>query len=192
MICFQDFTPSRWEIFSGNLLLLLCSVFYLIWWVVSFRPGSSGGPFGVFCIVAAFITGFAAIMLLSVGISSLSQDSTGMPVRFVLIAAAVLFVVLLIVTTVVFHRQVTSELIIIHIWAALEFSVIVVLNGTGSLGLGRAVTMAILVGIVIIVGVICYVLYYRLEGMASYRVGIVPLATDAAVLAVILGMLAVK
>lgn len=189
---FQNFTPSRWEVFSGNLLLLLCSLFYLIWWVVTFRPGSSGGPVGALCITVAFITGIAAIALLSVGISSLSNDSTGLPVRFILIGAAVLFVVLLVVTTVVFHRQVTSELIIIHIWAALEFSAIAVLHGTGRFGLGTAVTMAVLVGIATIVGVICYVLYYRLEGMSSYRVGIVPLATDAFVMAVFLGFLAFK
>ena len=91
-----------------------------------------------------------------------------------------------------FHRQVTSELIIILIWAALEFSAIAVLYGTGRFGLGGAVTMAVLVGIATIVGVICYVLYYRLEGMSSYRVGMVPLATDAFVMAVFLGMLAVK
>lgn len=191
MICFNNFTESLWEVFTGNLLFLFCSLFYLIWWVVSFRPNSSGGPAGAFCIAAAFISGIAAITLLSVGISSLSHDSMGLPVRFVLIGAAVLFVVLLFVTTVAFHRQVTSELIIIHIWAAFEFSVIAVLYGTGRFGLGRAVTMAVLVGIATIVGVICYVLFYRLDGMSSYRVGIVPLATDAFVMAVFLGMLAV-
>jgi hypothetical protein len=192
MMFFQNFTPSRWEVFSGNLLLLFCSLFYLIWWVVTFRPHASGGPVGTFCITAAFITGIAAIVLLSLGISSLSQDSTGLPLKYVLIGAAVLFVVLLFVTTLVFHRQVTSELLIIHIWVALEFSAIVVLNGTGVFGSGRAVTMAVLVGIATIVGVVCYVLYYRLEGMSSYRVGMVPLATDAFVVAVFAGMLAVK
>lgn len=189
---FQNYTPSLWEVFSGNLLLFFCSLFYLVWWVVSFRPGSSGGPTGVFCITAAFITGFAAIALLTLGINALSHDSTGLPVKFILIGAAVLFIVLLFVTTILFHRQVTSELIIIHIWAALEFSAIAVLYGTGRFGLGNALTMALLVGIVTIVGVICYVLYYRLEGMSSYRVGIVPLATDAFAMAVFLGMLAVK
>ena len=192
MICFQNFTASLWEVFSGNLLLFFCSLFYLYWWVVTFRPDSSGGPAGVFCITAAFITGIAAIALLSVGISSLSHDSMGLPVKFILIGTAVLFVVLLFVTTIVFQRQVTSELIIILIWAALEFSAIAVLYGTGRFGLGGAVTMAVLVGIATIVGVICYVLYYRLEGMSSYRVGMVPLATDAFVMAVFLGMLAVK
>ena len=138
MICFQNFTASLWKVFSGNLLLLFCSLFYLIWWVVSFRPDSSGGPAGMFCIAAAFITGIAAIVLLAAGINSLSHNSKGLPIRFILIGAAVLFVVLLLVTAIVFHRQVTSELIIIHIWAALEISTVAVLHGTGRFGLGRA------------------------------------------------------
>jgi hypothetical protein len=189
MICFHNFTASLWKVFSGNLLLLLCSLFYLIWWVVTFRPDSSGGSAGVFCITAAFITGIAAIALLSSGINSLSHDSKGLPVRFILIGTAVLFVVLLFVTAVVFNRQVTSELIIIHIWVALEISAVAVLHGTGRFGPGRVATLAALVGIATVVGLICYVLYYRLDGMSSYRVGMVPLATDAFVMAVFLGVL---
>jgi hypothetical protein len=192
MIFFHNFTAPLWEIFSGNLLLLFCSLFYLIWWVVSFRPGSSSGPTGVFCITAAFITGIAAIALLSTGISSFSHNSKGLPVRFVLIGGAVLFVVLLLVTAVVFHRQVTSELIIIHIWAALELSAVAVLYGAGHFGPGRAAALAVLVGIATVVGLICYVLFYRLDGMSGYLDGIIPLATDAFVMAFFLGVLAVS
>jgi hypothetical protein len=192
MMFFQKFTPPLWEIFSGNLLLLICILFYLAWWVVTFKPGSTGGRAGVFSISVAFITGFAAIILLAVGINSLSHDSMGLPVKFILIGFAVLFVVLLFVTTTSFHRQVTSELIIIHIWAAIEFSAIAVTYGTGSFGFGSTVALSILVGVATIVGLVCYVIYYRLEGIASYRVGMVPLATDAFVVAVFLGMLAVN
>lgn len=189
MICFHNFTASLWEVFSGNLLLFFCSLFYLIWWVVSFRPGSSGGSAGVFCIAAAFITGIAAIALLSVGINSLSHNSKGLPVRYIMIGVAVLYVALLLVTVVVFHRQVTSELIIIHIWVALEISTVVVLHGIGRFGQGRIAALTVLVGISTIIGLICYVLYYRLDGLSSYWVGMVPLATDAFVMAVFLGVL---
>jgi hypothetical protein len=192
MTFFHDFTAPLWEIFTGNLLLLFCSLFYLIWWVVYFRPNSSGGSAGVFCITAAFITGVAAIALMSVGINSLSQDSKSLPVRFILIGVAVLFLVLLLVTVIAFHRIVTSELIIIHIWAALELSVVAVLYGTGHFGLGRAATLMALVGIAIVVGLICYVLYFRLDGMSSYWDGMVPLMMDAFVMAVFLGVLAVS
>jgi len=192
MTCFHNFTAPLWEIFAGNLLLLFCSLFYLVWWVVSFRPNSSGGSAGVFYITAAFITGVAAIALMSGGINSLSQDSKSLPVRFILLGSAALFLVLLLVTAIAFHRIVTSELIIIHIWAALELSVVAVLYGTGRFGPGRAATLATLVGIATVIGLICYVLYYRLDGTASYWNGMVPLMMDAFVMAVFLGVLAVS
>ncbi len=192
MTCFRSFTAPLWEIFAGNLLLLICSLFYLAWWVVSYRPSPSGGSFGWLYITAAFITGLAAIALMSGGINALSQDSTGLPVRFILMGGAALFIVLLLVTAIAFHRTVTSELLIIHIWAALELSAVAVLYGTGRFSAGRAAALAALVGIVTVAALICYVLYYRLDGTARYWSGMVPLATDAFVMAVFLGVLAVS
>jgi hypothetical protein len=192
MKCFNNFTDPLWVIFYGNLLLLFCSLFYLIWWIVSFRPNSSGGAIGVFFIIAALIAGVVAITLMSTGIISLSFISKGLPVRLILIGGAVLFVVLLLVTNIAFHRIVTSELIIIHIWAVLELSAVAVLYGTGRFGFGRAAALGALVGIATVVGLICYVLYYRLDGMSSYWDGMVPLITNSFVMAVFLGVLAIS
>ena len=189
MTYFHDFTAPIREIFFGNLLLLICSVLYLIWWVVSFRPNSSGGPAGVFCITAAFLTGIAAVLLMSAGIYSLSEDSKGLPVRFILIGGFILYLLLLLVTDRVFHRTVTSELIIMQIWAVLELSAVTVLYGTGRFGSGCAAILAAIVGIAAVAGLICYVLYYRLDGMASYRDGMVPLITDAFAMVIFLGAL---
>jgi hypothetical protein len=192
MTCFRNFIVPHWEIFAGNLLLLVCSLFYLAWWVVSYRPNSSGGSAGGYCITAAFITGAAAIALMSGGINSLSQDSKGLPVKCILLGGAALFLVLLPVTAIAFHRIVTSELMILHVWAALELSAVAVLYGTGRFGAGRAATLAALVGIATVAGLICYVLHYRVDEIASYRNGIVTLTTDAFVMAVILVVLAVS
>lgn len=190
MKCFDNFTDSLWVIFSGNLLLLFGGLFYLFWWAVSFRPNSSGGLPGLFCILAALITGVVAITLMSAGIFSYSFISKGLPVRFILIGGAVLYVALFLVTTMAFHRIVTLELIIIHIWAVLELSAVAVLHGTGRFGSGRAMALGVLVGIATVVGLICYVFYYRLDGMSSYWDGMVPLVTDSVVMVVFLGGLA--
>jgi hypothetical protein len=192
MICFRNFTAPLWEMFTGNLLLLFCSLFYLGWWVVNFRPNSSGGPAGGFFITAAFITGVAAIALMSVGISSLSNDSKGLPVKFILLGSATLFFILLLITTIAFHRAATSELVIIHIWLALELSAVAVLYGTSRLGTGSAAVLTAFVLIAFIVGLICYMLYYRLDATASYRAGMFPLMADTFVVAVFLGVLSVS
>lgn len=192
MTFFRSFTAPVWEIFAGSLLLLFCSAFYLVWWIISFRPNSSGGPAGGVFILAALITGAAAIFLTSGGIMSLSQDSKSLPVGWILLGGAVLFLVLLPVTSVLFYRTVTSELIIIHIWTALELSAVTVLYGTGRFGPGRTAALASLVMIAFAAGLICYVLHYRLDETARYINGMIPLMADAFVMAVFLGVLAVS
>jgi len=196
MTCFHNFTAPVWQIFAGNLLLFICSLFYLVWWVVCFGSNASGkaagGSAGVIYLTGAFISGIAAIVLMSGGINTLSKDAKSVPVWLILLCGTVLFAVMLLVTTAVYHRPMTSELIIIHIWAVLELCAVAVLYGTGRFGMGRTVLLLTLVGIASVAGVICYVLYYRLEGTASYRDGMVPLIIDASVMAVFLGVLAVS
>lgn len=192
MICFRSFTAPLWEIFAGNLLLLFCSLCYLAWWIVSFNPNSSGGTIGTTYLVAAFITGVAAIALTSSGIKWLSQDSKGLPVRFIVLGSVAVFLILILVTIIAFNRMATSELLIIHIWAALELSMVAVLYGTGHFGLGRMAILTALVGIAFVVGLICYILYYRLDGTASYWDGMIPLIMDAFVMSVFLEVLAIS
>ena len=196
MTCLYNFTTPIWQIFAGNLLLLICSIFYLVWWVVCFKPDASGkaagGSAGMIYLTGAFISGIAAIVLLSGGINTLSQNAKSVPVWLILLVGAGMFILILLVTTTIYHRPVTSELLIIHIWAVLELSAVVVLYGTGRFGMGRTVLLLALIGIAFVAGVISYVLYYRLSGIASYRDGMAPLIIDASVMAVFLGVLAVS
>lgn len=185
---FHGFTTPLWELFYGNLLLFACSLLYLAWWVLVFRSGTSGGTAGSVCLAAAFVTGIAAICLMTAAICSLAVRSKGLPVRAILIGAAVLYILLLAVTAMVFRRPVTSELLILHIWAAVELAAVAVLAGTGRFGPERAVPLVILVGAASAVGIVCYVLYYRLGGMAGYWDGMAPLAADALVMAAFLGV----
>jgi hypothetical protein len=193
MMSLRSFTGPLWSVFAGNLLLLVCIIFYLVWWIVTFRPNSAGGGLmGAFSLLAAFVTGIIAIVLLSNGINLISQDSVrGLPIRLILLGAAAVFVVMLLVTSVGFHRMVTSELMIIHAWVALELSAAVVLYGAGHFGPGRTAVLAALLGVAFVVSMICYVLYYRLGEATSYRVGMVPLLMGAIVTAVFLGEMAV-
>lgn len=192
MTLFRSFTFPLWEMFAGNLLLLLCSLLYLAWWALSFRPNSPGGAAGTACIIAAFITGCLAIGLMANGIQSLSEESTGVPVKLILAGAAALFIILLLATSIVFRRIVTSELLILHVWAALELSAIAVLYGTARFSAGRAAILTVLVGAATVAGLICYVLYYRVDETAQYRIGMAPLAIDAMVMAVLSVLLALS
>jgi len=149
MTCFHNFTAPVWQIFAGNLLLFICSLFYLVWWVIGFKPDASGktagGSAGVIYLSGAIIAGIAAIILLAGGINTLSKDAKAVPVWLILLGGTVLFAVMILVTTAVYHRPMTSELIIVHIWAVLELCALAVLYGTGRFGPGRTVILLTLV-----------------------------------------------
>lgn len=190
MAGFHNFSTPVREIFVGNLLLLLCSLFYLIWWIVSYRPNSYGlSATGGIYFAVTLISGIAAIAVMSFGIKALSVHSDVLAVKNIWIGVGLLFLAMLAVTTFVFHRVVTSELILVHIWMALELSAVIVLYGTRRFGVGIAVTLVILIAIATIVGLICYVLYYRLDETASYWNGMIPLIADALVMTVFLMVL---
>jgi len=188
MTFFRNFSSPLWQLFAGKLLLLFCSIFYLAWWIISFRPDSTGEgrPVGTFCIAAALITGITAIALMAFSITSLSGNSKSIPVYYILAGGAVLFFILLPVTSLIFHRQVTSELIIIFIWTIVELSALAVLHGIKRFNTGSSIVIAVLIAIAFILGLVCYMLYYNLDKRASYFTGMIPLITDAIVMTVFL------
>jgi hypothetical protein len=129
-------------------------------------------------------------VIMCLGIRSLSYAAKVIPVIYILIGAVGFYVILLVFTKIVFQRDVTSELLLITIWAAIESSAIAVLLGVGCFGVGRAWTMAAVMILATLVGIVCYVLYYRLEGMARFWDGLIPLMVDAVAVATFLVMLA--
>jgi hypothetical protein len=193
MTCFRDFNIPLWEVFGGNLLMLIAIVFYITWWTVSFRPnGSEKSAEAAFFITATLFAGLAAVALLCHAIYSLSGTGKGFQVMIPLAGAAVFYIVLLVVTRTGFQREVTAELILITIWAALEGSVIAVLYSSGRFGMAQVVILAILVALATAVGLVCYVLHYRLEEPIRFWNGLVPLIGDGIVAAVFLALLAIS
>lgn len=193
MTCFRDFTDPLWNIFGGNLLMLATIVFYLAWWTVSFRPNGDGSTAGAGLFIAvAFFAGVAAIAILSIGIGSLPQVGKGFPVMYILLGAVAFYIILLAVTQIAFQRAVTSELLLITVWAALEWSAIAVLQGSSRFSLGQALTLAALVLLATSIGLVCYILHYRLDEVSRFWNGLIPLVVDAGVVTVFLAMLALS
>lgn len=188
MTCFRDFTVPLWGIFSGNLLMFATIVFYSAWWIASFQPKGNAG----FFIAVAFFAGVAAIAILSLGINSLSQAGKGFPVMYILLGAAAFYIILLAVTKIVFQRVVTSELLLITVWAALEWSAIAVVQGSGRFSMAQAATLVTLVALATGAGMVCYILHYRLDETWRFWNGLIPLMVDAGVVAVFLAVLALS
>jgi hypothetical protein len=193
MACFRDFTEPLWEIFGGNLLMFVTSAFYIAWWTVSFWPNRKvETAWPSILIGTAVLAGVAAIAIMSIGIGSLSLAGKGFPVLFILLGAVASYIILLVISKTVFRRPVTSELLLIIVWAAVELSAIAVLQGTGRFGMGWTFALLALVALAVGVGVVCYILYYNLDERARFWTGLIPLITDAGVVTVFLLVLALS
>ena len=193
MTWFRDFNIPLWEVFGGNLLLVATLGFYIAWWTAAFRPNADGQTTGAgFFLTIALFAGVAAVAILVLGIEALSQVGQGFPVMVILLGAAAVYILLLAVTKVVFQRAVTSELLLIVVWAALECSVLAVLRSSGRFSLGQALTVGALVALATGIGLVCYVLHYRLDETARFWNGLIPLIVDAGVVTVFLAVLALS
>jgi hypothetical protein len=190
---FRNFTIPLWELFGGNLLMVVTIVFYIAWWAASFRPNADGKTAGAGLFISlAFLSGVAAIAVLILGINSLPQEGKGFPVRYILLGAVVFYILLLAVTQIVFQRAVTSELLLIVVWIALESAVLAVLQSSGRFSAGQTLVFAILLGLATVAGLVCYILHYRLDEPARFWNGLIPLIVDGGVVAVFLAMLALS
>ena len=166
---------------------MLCSLFYLIWWLITFKPlGRKNTIPGMICLVLASLSGLAGLVPLLRAVSEPGEASgQGIPGFLLLVGGILSYMILLAVSTVLFRRQVTSELLLITCWGTLEASVINLAYVHGSLEPVTAVqyTAALAACIVIFLG--CYLLYYRIEYRKGYVVGCIPLILAFVMMAVI-------
>jgi hypothetical protein len=87
---------------------------------------------------------------------------------------------------------VTTELILIVAWTAIEVVVIVNLNAAGALFDGRFIAMCIVLAAAFAVSVILYVAYYRMEEMRAFYAAMVPLFAAAASMTALIAAVCVR
>ena len=157
----------------GNIKLLLCFAFYLVWWIVGFNPKCPiRGPRSGWLLIPAGVLGVWSLWDIVRGL-----DLAGglVPGATLVAGGVVSYVALLILTGVLLHRPVTSELLIIMLWATvalLEINTLVALGSVAS-GLGWAL-MALCLACTV-VSLVCYQLFYGLDVGPAFVDGMVPL-----------------
>lgn len=172
----HDFGFPEKQIFRSNILLILCCVFYLAWWLLAFKPtGAIRGMKTGWLLIPAFVAGLAAIILAVKGLQSASLQTALFPGGLLLWGGIAAYLILLAATRLLFQRQVTTELFLIVGWAVLALSEINVLYGVGRFSHGLAVVFTVVIGIASVISLVCYVLYYNLGNRAGYFDGMVPL-----------------
>ncbi|MCL2832043.1 MAG: hypothetical protein FWD78_02635 [Treponema sp.] len=183
---FSNFNIQQKSIFAGNILFIVCCAFYLAWWILAFRP--SGAITGVktgWLLIPASVTGLLGVILAVRGIMAAAAQRLLIPGSFILWGGIVFYFILMAVTVMLFKRQTTTELILIVGWAMLVIAEINALYGMGLFSGGLSAVFLAVTGISLLISLVCYVLYYRLDGVAGYIDGMIPLLLSALVMAAI-------
>ena len=176
------------RILTGQILLILCCVFYLIWWYRGYRPGTPADRFGGLNGILFRITAALGLSGLIGSLGRIEEKAElPLPPFAVLIGGVGLYLILLFVTKVGFSRPVTTELILIVGWTAQEVSVLNRLRAAGVLsGRGFAVLCAV-TALAFALSIVLYVAYYRMEEMKAFYAAMIPLVTEAAAMAAVTG-----
>ncbi len=183
---FSDLDTQTRQIVTGNLLLILCCIFYLAWWLIAFHPthGIRGFKTG-WLLIPAFIFGLWAVIR-TVGGCRLPEDASSLLSRpVVVIGGIVLYVILLLVTNLLLKRMVTSELLLIVGWIVLMFIELNALYGLGRYTAFQTVALLVITVIAAAVSLICYLLYYNLGKTTGYVDGMIPLLIVAIMMAMV-------
>lgn len=183
---------SLGKIFIGQVLLIVCCVFYLIFWSLSYRPdvpvSRTSGVSGLFLLITA-VSGLAGAVLSLCGINSVTPAVSPKLNGIAIIAGGIVaYILLLLITRFGFDRPVTTELVLITGWCMLELSVINVLNAAGTFSDAKFFVSCGIIAAAFVISMVLYVLYYRMEPMRAFYAAMVPLITEAVSMAVMLLM----
>lgn len=187
---FETGSPAC-KMFWGNILLAGCCAFYLLWWILAYRPtGAVKGMKSGWLLIPAFILGVAAVVMIIRGAGGEHTGASLFTAGTVLLASAVSYFVLLFVTWFAFHRQVTTELLLIVSWTALAILESNALYGLGIVSRSVAYGLFAAAAASAVLSLICYVLYYGLDSRAGYVDGMIPLLLAAAYMMVLTAFIA--
>lgn len=174
------------QILTGNVLLIICCLFYLAWWLLAFKPtGAVKGMRSGWLLLPAFVFGLAGIAEIIKGSSPLKLQTGLIPGSSILFGGIVLYLILYVLTSVVMKRQVTTELFLIVGWAVLMLLELNALYAAEHFSNFTAVVFIIITAAAAAVSLICYILYYKLDTALGYYDGAIPLILAAVIPAAI-------
>ena len=183
---FSFFHTHERQIFMGNILFVVCCGFYLAWWLTAFSPsGVTQSTKTNWLLLPAIFTGILGIVLIIRGILTKVQVNQSLPGIYIILGGIAAYFILLAATVSLFKRPATSELILIVGWGALMLSEVNALFGSGLLSHKLTVGFVITICAAVAVSLVCYVLYFRLNSLAGYIDGMIPLLLAALTMSVI-------
>ena len=179
------------QIRTGQILLIICCIFYLMWWGLMFYPArgdnhSSGLGTVLLLITAAF--GMAGIAMDVTAMMQSDAERGFIPGIVILIAGITVYILLMFGTKIFLHRIVTTELMLIMGWTMLEVAVANTACGYGVFSGSAVVLFLIIVGIAAVSSLVLYLMYYNVKPATGYIFGMIPLITEAITMGVFIIM----
>lgn len=161
-------------IFYSNLSFIICSLSYLSWWLLAFKPvGAIKGIRSAWLLLPAFMAGAIAIYL---GIKAIRISAAGkLSNYFFLLGGLLLYFLLSFITTHFFQRPLTTELFLIVAWLTLILAEINQFYAESLFSASSRLLLLIFVCSCALISLFCYLQYYHLGIWAGYLVGMVPL-----------------
>lgn len=179
----QDLEIPAKQILRSNILLIICCAFYLVWWLLAFKPaGAIKGIKTGWLLIPASIAGLAAVIVAVKCILSVSVKNALFSGKMLLWGGIAAYLILLTVTVLFFKRQVTTELFLIIGWAVLALSEINILYGLGLISHVSAIIFIAVIIFAMFMSLVCYILYYNLGALAGYIDGMIPLLAAALIM----------
>ena len=167
---------------GGNLAMVACCIFYLIWWSIAFNPNRKFAMTPkVVLFLCTFAAGLAGVLLMVDGINRLQPERGSITNVGIVAAGFIAYFVLLALTYLIMHRQVTTELALIVGWTVLEACVVNSLYRAGLMGVTPAIAAVVVIVVAAVIGMACYLAYYNLEAQVAFYDGMVPLILFAVV-----------
>ena len=170
--------------FLGNVLFIVCCAFYLAWWLLAFRPsGAINGMKTGWLLIPASIAGLAGVILIVQTILAENPAKHLLPGTYILWGGIAVYLILLAVTVLLLKRPATSELLLIVGWGMLALAEINRLFGIGLFSHRMSIIFLLVICTVVVISLVCYILYYRLDEISGYIAGMVPLLLAALTMA---------
>ena len=166
----------------GHILLVICCIFYLLWWKYGFYPGAEvnrlTGKAGLLFYFTALFGAIGLYETLS-GITQLPSYNDPINAAIVVITGFFVYIFLMMVSTCLFHRQVTTELALIIAWTVLEAVSINRAYSAGNLTFIGLIFLWACVILFAFISFILYMVYYLVAPMTGFVLGTIPIMLAA-------------
>jgi hypothetical protein len=163
-------------------LFVLSGITYFAYWILQ---DAAPGPTAVALFFLSILFGFGgAIGASSVALASVPlSDGRRLKLWHIIVANLALLVAVYAVTSGLMGRVFTTELVFVVIWSTTEYCAVRAALSRGWLSGHGAAVAAVLVSLGLAVGLVCYAIYFLLDGRMRFYSGLVPYGAVSLVMA---------